>query len=195
MKLGISRALAVVAVAGAAGLLAQYSTAACGSSACGAPVVAKAKCATCAAGKACEKCAAKKAALKKGGGKCATAACASRCGAKKAHDVPVIDTKALATLLAAKTDITVLDARSGKWDDGRRIPGAKGLSASAADADIAKVAPDKDGLIVTYCSSTKCPASAMLAGKLRKLGYKNVIEYPKGIDGWQEAGQTVVKTK
>ena len=40
----------------------------------------------------------------------------------------VVNTEALAALLRAKVPVTLLDARTGKYDDGRRIPGAKTLS-------------------------------------------------------------------
>lgn len=105
-----------------------------------------------------------------------------------------ISTDALSALLRSGVKMTVLDARSGKYDDGRRIPGAKSLASKASAAEIATVAgADKSTLIVTYCSNVKCPASKRLAGALRDLGYVNVIEYEEGIDGWAAAGKTVAK--
>ena len=53
----------------------------------------------------------------------------------------------------------------------------------------------KDALIVTYCSNLKCPASRMLAKRLAKLGYRNILEYPYGIAGWIEAGHKVLNAK
>jgi len=102
-----------------------------------------------------------------------------------------LKTAGLQELIKAKTPAAILDARSGKYDDGKRIPGATQLSPTAEDADIAKVLPDKKAMIVTYCAGLKCPASKMLADKLRKLGYTNVLEYPEGIEGWIAAGNTV----
>ena len=68
------------------------------------------------------------------------------------------------------------------------------MTSDASAEDIkATAGSDKNALIVTYCSNTKCPASARLATRLRKLGYTNVLEYPEGIDGWAEAGKAVVK--
>ncbi len=108
---------------------------------------------------------------------------------------PTIGTDALAALIRAKAPVTVLDARSGKFDDGRRIPGAKALAPNADEATIAATAGAKDGLIVTYCSNPKCPASKHLADRLRSLGYTNVIKYPDGIDGWAAAGLEVTKVE
>jgi rhodanese-related sulfurtransferase len=87
--------------------------------------------------------------------------------------------------------MVILDARSGKFDDGRRLSGAKALSAEAEEADAGKVIPSKDSLVVTYCASWKCPASHALAERLKKLGYANVIEYRQGIEGWTKAGNSV----
>ena len=38
--------------------------------------------------------------------------------------------------------MSLFDARAGKYDDGRRIPGAKALSAASPDTEIDKAAPD-----------------------------------------------------
>lgn len=127
-------------------------------------------------------------------------------GAKKACDksagscpmkkgVAVINTQALKALMDAGAKVTVLDARTGKYDDGRRIPGAKSLSSEATEKDVRKAVRKKDQLVVTYCGNLQCPASGMLAEHLKALGYKNVIEYPMGIAGWAEAGNDVENVK
>ena len=96
-------------------------------------------------------------------------------------------------MIQAKVALKIFDARSGKYDDGQRIPGAQQLSPDADEAVIAKAIPGKDELVVTYCAGVKCPASKALADRLKKLGYSNVIEYPQGIAGWLEAGKAVDK--
>lgn len=103
-----------------------------------------------------------------------------------------ISTGSLKTLVSARYPMVLLDARSGKWDDGRRIPGAKSLTAAASENQIAAAVPAKDTLVITYCSSVKCPASNKLATKLRSLSYANVLEYSAGIAGWTTAGNDVV---
>lgn len=111
------------------------------------------------------------------------------------HDYEVIGTTGLKKLLASGEKVTVVDARSGKWDDGRRIGNAQQLAANASDDEITKALPNKDAKIVAYCTNTKCPASAALAHKLADLGYKNVIKYPDGVDGWQAEGNAVKQVK
>lgn len=113
----------------------------------------------------------------------------------KAEDVHAeISTDALSALLRSGVKMHVFDARSGKYDDGRRIPGAQSMAWSTEAKQMeAAAGSDKGELIVTYCSNPKCPASKRLATALRKLGYVNVIEYSAGIDGWAAAGKTIVK--
>ena len=45
--------------------------------------------------------------------------------------------------MPAKVPAVVLDARAGKWDDGKRIPGAKALAAAATAAEAAALIPAK----------------------------------------------------
>ena len=105
---------------------------------------------------------------------------------------PELSTAALATLVRAKAPAVILDARTAKWDDGQRIPGAQHLTYEASAADVSALLPRKDTLIVTYCGSQKCPLSHKLAHRLQSLGYTNVLEYRDGIKGWRAAGNRTV---
>lgn len=103
----------------------------------------------------------------------------------------VITTEALKALISSGATMHILDARSGTYDDGRRIPGAKALNAESKVSTILRMLPEKEGLIVTYCANLKCPASSKLFEHLKSLGYKNLIEYPEGIQGWVNAGHEI----
>jgi rhodanese-related sulfurtransferase len=115
--------------------------------------------------------------------------------AVEAKEKPEINTAVLATLIRSGDAMVILDARTGKYDDGRRVAGAKALSPEAGAEEAAKLIATKDSLVVTYCANLKCPASGKLAAHLRELGYRNVLEYPYGIEGWVAAGQQVDKAK
>jgi rhodanese-related sulfurtransferase len=106
-----------------------------------------------------------------------------------------ISADGLAVLIRAKVPVLIFDARSGKWDDGKRIPGAKSLNAASTPEEVQAAIPDKTALIVTYCAGLKCPASHLLAERLQKDGFQNVIEFPEGIEGWITAGQAIVEVK
>jgi rhodanese-related sulfurtransferase len=133
--------------------------------------------------------------------KCAEAAqcaktnaqCPKAAAAASAAPLQKIDTARLGNLLAAPVPVLVFDARSGKYDDKKRIPGAQQLgSKSDVETITAAVGDNKDAMIVTYCSGPKCPASNRLATKLQSAGYTNVVEYPEGISGWIAAGNDIV---
>jgi rhodanese-related sulfurtransferase len=106
-----------------------------------------------------------------------------------------ISTDGLAALIRAKVPVLIFDARSGKWDDGKRIPGAKSLNAASTPEEVQAAIPDKSALIVTYCGGVKCPASHLLSERLAKDGFQNVVEFPEGIEGWIKAGNPLVEVK
>ncbi len=133
-----------------------------------------------------------------GTSKCPKTACGPDCKKPCCADkgqVAAINTSGLKALMDAKATLTILDARSGKYDDGRRIPGAQSLAPNASAKAAKKAIRSKQALVVTYCSNLKCPASGRLAANLRKLGYTNVIEYRHGIEGWAAAGHPIAKAK
>ena len=106
-----------------------------------------------------------------------------------AHDGEAeLNTAALAALVRAKVPMTLVDARTSKWDDGKRIPGAKLLTFEATVGEVRSLLLYKNALIVTYCGGLTCPLSHKLASRLTELGYPNVIEYRAGISGWLAAG-------
>ncbi len=132
-------------------------------------------------------------AMKCEGGKCEVSI---KAGDKvsQGHD-GTISVAGLEALIRAKVPMLIFDARSGKWDDGKRIPGAKSLNAASTPDEVQAAIPDKTALIVTYCAGLKCPASHLLAERLQKDGFLNVVEFPEGIEGWITAGQTIVEVK
>ncbi len=112
---------------------------------------------------------------------------------KEVQALAEINTATLETLIRSGVSLVILDARTGKFDDGKRITGAKSLGPQASEEEVKSVVASKDQLIVTYCSNLHCPASRMLAEHLKSLGYVNILEYPDGIAGWISAGKAVVE--
>ncbi|MCB1135532.1 MAG: rhodanese-like domain-containing protein [Chlamydiia bacterium] len=99
-----------------------------------------------------------------------------------------LDTKALEIMLRSPTPPVMLDARKPRYDDGERIGNAVLMPPGTSAEEIARVVPNKDTLIVTYCSHMRCPLSHELAEDLIGKGYRNVLVYPYGLKGWKEAG-------
>lgn len=104
-----------------------------------------------------------------------------------------INTLGLKSLIDSGVKLTLVDARVGKYDDGRRIPNAINLGPEAKDSEVQSALTSKDALIVSYCANLKCPASRLLAARLAALGYKHVLEYPQGIEGWVSEGNPVTQ--
>ena len=110
---------------------------------------------------------------------------------RKYKNGPYINTVVLENMIESSIPMVLLDARSGKWDDKSRIPGALSLNDKSTKDEVAGIIKSKDALVVTYCSSLKCGASNKLYIHLKKLGYNNVLEYPFGIKGWLESGNNI----
>ncbi|MBF6423242.1 rhodanese-like domain-containing protein [Nocardia cyriacigeorgica] len=102
----------------------------------------------------------------------------------------LITREQLAAEIEAGT-VTVIDALGGDYYAKQHLPGAIALLAADVDADAARLLPDKQAAIVTYCSNAACPNSQQVAGKLEKLGYTNVRKYRDGIEDWTAAGLPV----
>lgn len=113
---------------------------------------------------------------------------------KNDQAVKIVELKDVEKIVTEKT-APIFDARTGKWDDGSRIPGAKTLSAENSEDEICAAIPDKNQPVLVYCGSKQCPASRKLAEKLISLGYTNVMEYSDGIKGWRDAGKEIEKAK
>jgi len=97
-----------------------------------------------------------------------------------------VSTSQLGELIRSRRPFVLLDARTGKFDDGRRIPGARALSPFCSAQEAKALIPDRRSLVITYCSGLKCPASHKLALRLSELGYVNLAEYPFGVQGWEK---------
>jgi rhodanese-related sulfurtransferase len=106
-----------------------------------------------------------------------------------------LDTVGLKALMDAQIPMVIVDARGGKWDDGKRIPGAVSLPGGSTPEAIEKALPSKDALIVAYCANPKCRASKELGEKLVSMGYKRVLKDPEGIQGWIDAGYPVTEVQ
>ncbi|MEY9889389.1 rhodanese-related sulfurtransferase [Catenulispora sp. MAP12-49] len=86
---------------------------------------------------------------------------------------------------------TVLDALAGTYWEKQHLPGAIPLHADDPEQLYRDLLPDRDALIVTYCSNAACPNSGQVAARLERLGYTNVRKYREGIEDWTAAGLPV----
>ena len=100
--------------------------------------------------------------------------------------------------LFARKNVPFLDARrTSVYRDGH-IAGARSVSVWEADVDEKVKAIFAEGLdqsapVVVYCSGGECEDSHMLAEKLYKVGFDNVLVYKDGFPDWQKRGLAVTK--
>ena len=92
----------------------------------------------------------------------------------------------------------ILDARrSSVYRDGH-IAGARSLSVWEADADdkvrgLFAEGRDQSAPVVVYCSGGECEDSHMLAEKLYRVGFDDVLVYKDGFPDWQKRNLPVAK--
>lgn len=105
----------------------------------------------------------------------------------------LISREELRTALEAG-QVTVVDALPASYYDQQHLPGAINLVQADVATGAARLLPDKDAPVVTYCSNATCGNSQNVATALERLGYTNVRKYRDGIQDWVEAGLPVEST-
>ena len=81
--------------------------------------------------------------------------------------------------------VTVIDVNSRSSWMTARVPGARNLD--PADYKDTDLPPDKDALLVFYCSNPLCRKAPNAARRARGMGYGNVQVMSAGISGWLAA--------
>ncbi len=85
-------------------------------------------------------------------------------------------------------EVVLLEALPASYFEEQHLPGALNLPLDDLDELAARLVPDKDQPVVTYCSNDACSNSAIAADRLEELGYRNVRRYEAGKQDWVEAG-------
>lgn len=70
----------------------------------------------------------------------------------------------------------------------RHLPGAVHLTTDHLPDRVGAALPDKDRLVVTYCSDRACTLSLRVAEALVGLGYTRVRRYRDGLHDWADSG-------
>ncbi|HUR59301.1 MAG TPA: rhodanese-like domain-containing protein [Opitutaceae bacterium] len=105
----------------------------------------------------------------------------------------VIDLAALRSRLQANPKLVLLEALPASYFATGHLPGARHLPHDAPDSALGTVLADRDAEIVTYCASTTCPNSHLLAERLIRAGYRNVSVFGPGKAAWLEAGLSLAR--
>ena len=68
------------------------------------------------------------------------------------------------------------------------IPGAINIPPERVEELAARRIPDLDTELVVYCANPSCESSVAVARRLVELGYRNVLHFAGGKEGWRGAG-------
>ena len=104
---------------------------------------------------------------------------------------PTIDREEIQARLDAGEPIVLVETLRTEHFDQGHLPGAIHMHYEQVDERAAALLPDRDALIVTYCSNRACASSRVAAEKLARLGYGDVRRYEAGKDDWVQAGLAV----
>ena len=97
----------------------------------------------------------------------------------------VVSPPELAEWMRSARPPLLLDVRSeSEWDEGH-LPGAIHVEATQLVQDADRL-PDGDRPVVVYCARGN--RSAVVLSLLERRGFRELVLYPDGVDGWSRAG-------
>jgi rhodanese-related sulfurtransferase len=99
-----------------------------------------------------------------------------------------IERDELRSKIERNEDFVLVDALSPLSFGAARLPGAVNIPPDRVDALAERRIPDRDTLVVVYCSSPDCESSVKVATRLLELGYRNVAHYAGGKSDWAQGG-------
>ncbi len=103
----------------------------------------------------------------------------------------IISTGQLKTMLSAKEDFTLIDARTKDEFDEAHIVGAINIPEKNFEAMMSALPANKNVLLVIYCNGTKCGKSKKVAAKAEAAGYTNIMLYAEGFPVWEEKAMPI----
>jgi rhodanese-related sulfurtransferase len=125
-----------------------------------------------------------------------TAVASLSAGEAATRPVEPISLEAFKQLAAGRTAL-ILDARPDVFYREGHVPGAFNLARESFAADYerlhARLAASRATRIAVYCADADCPDSALVASALEQLGFRHVVDFTDGWEGWTAAGLPVEK--
>ncbi len=90
--------------------------------------------------------------------------------------------------------IVLVEALPQKYYDEGHLPEAVQINHDEVKDKASTLLPDKDALIVTYCTGVTCPNSGYAAENLFAQGYTNIKKYAGGKEDWISANNCLEKS-
>ncbi len=94
--------------------------------------------------------------------------------------------------IVAGRNALILDARPDVFYHAGHVPGALNLARESFGTDYARLRPRleaaRERKVVVYCADPDCPDSGLVASALEQLGFRQVMDFLPGWEGWTAAG-------
>jgi rhodanese-related sulfurtransferase len=85
-------------------------------------------------------------------------------------------------------ELALIEALPENFYEAGHIPGALSIPVGQAATLAPMMLPDKNKMVIVYCSGSVCNNSVLVAEELVALGYTNVCRYVEGKEDWKSAG-------
>lgn len=114
---------------------------------------------------------------------------ASHVSAEKTYRL--ISTEQLKTMLDAKEEFTLVDARTKDEFEEAHIVRAINIPEKSFEGMLSSLPVNKNALLVIYCNGIKCGKSKKVAAKADAAGYTNIMLYAEGFPVWEEKAMPI----
>jgi rhodanese-related sulfurtransferase len=104
---------------------------------------------------------------------------------------PHLDLATLRSRRLANPRLVLVESLPATYYASGHLPGALNLPHDATDTVVSATLPDRTAEIVTYCASSTCPNSHLLAARLLRLGYERVAVFADGKAAWSASGASL----
>lgn len=120
-----------------------------------------------------------------------------RCGNRNTYNymeqkLKFISKEQLLELLENREDFILVEVLAKEQYDAGHLPLAINIPVDKLEVLAPTMLPDKQRIIVVYCSDFLCGASTGAVRLLQSLGYAHVLDYKGGKDDWAKAGLPLV---
>ena len=106
--------------------------------------------------------------------------------------IKIIAKEGLFELIENREDFILVEVLSKESYDEGHLPMAINIPVDKIQDMAPTQLPDKQKLIVVYCSDFLCTASTGATRLLQSMGYVNVVDYKGGKDDWSKAGLPLI---
>lgn len=103
----------------------------------------------------------------------------------------IISSEQLKTMLDARDEFTLIDARTKDEFDEAHIVRAINIPEKNFEGMMSTLPANRNALLIIYCNGMKCGKSKKVASKAAAAGYTNIVLYAEGFPVWEEKAMPI----